>query len=108
MQTRTSCGALRSSGQFFALAPSRTNQALDGQPWARHIWAKPSPCVAIQSLYACFGLLVRQRDDVALTLALLADRPDAAGLGIDMNGGNDKIEEALDTFIKKGETDFLG
>lgn len=48
------------------------------------------------------------RDDVAYTLALLADRPDAAGLGIDLNGGNDKIEEALDAFIKKGESDFLG
>ena len=45
---------------------------------------------------------------MALTLALLADRPDAAGLAIDLNGGSDKIEEALDVFIKKGETDWLG
>ncbi|GJE93843.1 FAD dependent oxidoreductase [Phanerochaete sordida] len=48
------------------------------------------------------------RDDVAYTLALLADRPDAAGLGIDLNGGEDNIEQALDAFIKKGESDFLG
>ncbi|KAL5479108.1 hypothetical protein ACEPAI_2396 [Sanghuangporus weigelae] len=47
-------------------------------------------------------------DDVAYTLALLADRPDAAGLAIDIVGGDDKIEDALDAFIKKGETDFLG
>ncbi|KAL5479107.1 hypothetical protein ACEPAI_2395 [Sanghuangporus weigelae] len=48
------------------------------------------------------------RDDVAYTLALLADRPDAAGLAIDFAGGDGKIEDALDSFIKKGETDFLG
>ncbi|EKM50722.1 uncharacterized protein PHACADRAFT_264166 [Phanerochaete carnosa HHB-10118-sp] len=51
---------------------------------------------------------VISRDDVALTLALLVDRPDAAGLAIDLNGDNDEIEQALDAFIKKGETDFLG
>lgn len=49
-----------------------------------------------------------QRDDVALTLALLAERPDAAGLAIDLVGGEDNIEGALDEFIKKGETDWLG
>lgn len=49
-----------------------------------------------------------QRDDVALTLALLAERPDAAGLAIDLVGGEDDIEGALDEFIKKGETDWLG
>ncbi|KAH8115118.1 NAD-binding protein [Phellopilus nigrolimitatus] len=48
------------------------------------------------------------RDDVALTLALLADRADAAGLGIDLGGGEAEIEGALDAFIKKGESDFLG
>ncbi|THH02314.1 hypothetical protein EW145_g6764 [Phellinidium pouzarii] len=41
------------------------------------------------------------RDDVALTLALLAERPDAAGLGIDLVGGDENIEDGLDTFIKK-------
>lgn len=51
---------------------------------------------------------VFQRDDVALTLALLADRPDAAGLAIDLTVGDTNIEEGLDAFIKKGETDFLG
>ena len=53
-------------------------------------------------------LLLKQRDDVALTLSLLADRPDAAGLAIDLVGGEDKIEDALDTFIKKGETAWVG
>lgn len=47
-----------------------------------------------------------QRDDVAYTLALLADRPDADGLGIDMNGGDEKIDEALSNFIETGESDF--
>ena len=47
-----------------------------------------------------------KRDDVAYTLALLANRPDAAGLAIDLNGGNDDIRAALDSFIKKGESDF--
>ncbi|KAL9710495.1 hypothetical protein Ac2012v2_006029 [Leucoagaricus gongylophorus] len=47
------------------------------------------------------------RDDVARVLALLVDREDAAGLGIDLVGGDTPIEEGLDTFIKKGETDFL-
>ncbi|KAF9449696.1 NAD(P)-binding protein [Macrolepiota fuliginosa MF-IS2] len=48
------------------------------------------------------------RDDVAKVLALLVDREDAAGLGIDMVGGEIPVEEGLDAFIKKGETDFLG
>lgn len=41
-------------------------------------------------------------------LALLADREDASGLTIDFVGGEIPIEEGLDAFIKKGETDFLG
>lgn len=49
-----------------------------------------------------------QRDDVAQALFLLADRPDAAGLAIDLNGGDTKLDEGLDAFIKKGETDFQG
>ncbi|EIN05178.1 NAD(P)-binding protein [Punctularia strigosozonata HHB-11173 SS5] len=48
------------------------------------------------------------RDDVARVLALLIDRPDASGLAIDLVGGETPIEEALDAFIKKGETDWLG
>ncbi|XP_006455918.1 hypothetical protein AGABI2DRAFT_210556 [Agaricus bisporus var. bisporus H97] len=48
------------------------------------------------------------RDDVAKALALLLDREDAAGLAIDMVGGEVSIEEGLDAFIKTGETDFLG
>lgn len=49
-----------------------------------------------------------QRDDVAKALAVLLDREDAAGLAIDFVGGDTPIEEGLDAFIKKGETDFLG
>ena len=45
---------------------------------------------------------------MAKVLALLVDREDAAGLAIDVVGGDALIEEALDAFIKKGETDFLG
>ncbi|KAF8064358.1 NADH(P)-binding-domain-containing protein [Lyophyllum atratum] len=48
------------------------------------------------------------RDDVAKCLMLLLDREDAAGLALDMVGGDTPIEEALDAAIKKGETDFLG
>ncbi|TFY71114.1 hypothetical protein EVG20_g1898 [Dentipellis fragilis] len=48
------------------------------------------------------------RDDVAQTLAHLVDRPDAAGLAIDAIGGESPIGEALDAFIKKGETDWVG
>lgn len=44
---------------------------------------------------------------MARVLALLVDREDAAGLGIDLVGGDTPIEEGLDMFIKKGETDFL-
>ncbi|RDB17541.1 hypothetical protein Hypma_001181 [Hypsizygus marmoreus] len=48
------------------------------------------------------------RDDVAKGLAVLLDRDDAAGLAIDFVGGETPIEEGIDAFIKKGETDFLG
>ncbi|KAA1475754.1 NAD(P)-binding protein [Dentipellis sp. KUC8613] len=51
---------------------------------------------------------IAQRDDVAQILAHLVDRPDAAGLAIDAVGGDSPIAEALDAFIKKGETDWLG
>ncbi|KAH7099608.1 NAD(P)-binding protein [Auriculariales sp. MPI-PUGE-AT-0066] len=53
------------------------------------------------------------RYDVADTLALLVDRPDAAGLALDLVGVVDgersplnTIPVALDTAIRKGETDF--
>ena len=36
----------------------------------------------------------------------LIDKLDASSLAIDMVGGNTPIEEGLDAFIKKGETDF--
>ncbi|KZV75833.1 NAD(P)-binding protein [Peniophora sp. CONT] len=48
------------------------------------------------------------RDDVALALSILIDRPDAAGLAVDMVGGDTSITEGLDAFIARGETDFLG
>jgi len=41
-------------------------------------------------------------------LALLVDREDAAGLALDIVGGETPIGEALDAAIKKGETDFSG
>lgn len=50
----------------------------------------------------------KQRDDVAKVLALLVNREDTAGLGIDMVGGETPVEQGLDVFIKKGDTDFLG
>lgn len=45
---------------------------------------------------------------MAQALAVLVDRPDADGLAIDFVGGDTPIEEGLDAFIKKGETDWLG
>ncbi|KAI0338199.1 NAD(P)-binding protein [Trametopsis cervina] len=48
------------------------------------------------------------RDDVAKVLFLLLERDDAAGLGIDLVGGDEPLENALDAFIAKGESDFLG
>ncbi|KAJ7607535.1 NADH(P)-binding-domain-containing protein [Roridomyces roridus] len=48
------------------------------------------------------------RDDVAMALFLLLDREDAAGLGIDIAGGQTPIAQGLDEMIKKGESDFLG
>ncbi|KAF8154274.1 NADH(P)-binding-domain-containing protein [Crassisporium funariophilum] len=48
------------------------------------------------------------RDDVAEALAVLVDREDAAGLAIDIVGGDAPIEKGLVTAIEKGETDFLG
>ncbi|KAF7297460.1 NAD(P)-bd-dom domain-containing protein [Mycena indigotica] len=48
------------------------------------------------------------RDDVALTLFHLIDREDAAGLAIDIVGGEMAVAEGLDKMIAKGETDFLG
>jgi len=49
-----------------------------------------------------------QRDDVTTVLILLMNREDAAGLAIDIIGGDTLIEEGLDAMIKRGETDFLG
>ncbi|ETW79982.1 hypothetical protein HETIRDRAFT_435197 [Heterobasidion irregulare TC 32-1] len=48
------------------------------------------------------------RGDVANALAALVDRPDAAGLAIDIVGGETLISEGIDAFIKKGVTDWLG
>ncbi|KAJ7271165.1 NADH(P)-binding-domain-containing protein [Mycena rebaudengoi] len=48
------------------------------------------------------------RDDVALALASLLEREDAAGLAIDIVGGNTSIADGVDAKIKSGETDFLG
>ncbi|KAF6744885.1 NADH(P)-binding-domain-containing protein [Ephemerocybe angulata] len=48
------------------------------------------------------------RDDVALALFLLSDRPEAAGLSIDLVGGETPVIEGLDAFISRGVTDWLG
>ncbi|VDB85903.1 unnamed protein product [Peniophora sp. CBMAI 1063] len=49
------------------------------------------------------------RDDVALALSILVDRPDASGLAIDIVGGDEKtVAEGLDAFIARGQSDFLG
>lgn len=50
----------------------------------------------------------QQRQDVAQTLALLLDREDAAGLALDVVGGEAPIAEALDAAIKKRHPIFLG
>ncbi len=39
---------------------------------------------------------------------MLADKQGAGGLGINMNAGRDKVEDAFDAFIKQGESDFEG
>ncbi|PBK81720.1 NAD(P)-binding protein [Armillaria gallica] len=45
------------------------------------------------------------RDDVAKALFLLATRQDANGLGIDMVGGENPIEDELDSAIKQLQTE---
>ena len=45
---------------------------------------------------------------MALILAELVGRVDAAGLVVDIEGGDTPIANGLDNFIKKGETDWLG
>ncbi|KAI0085029.1 NADH(P)-binding-domain-containing protein [Irpex rosettiformis] len=47
------------------------------------------------------------RDDVAKTLYLLLEHEDAHGLGIDLVGGEEPLENGLSAFIKKGESDFV-
>ncbi|KDQ56023.1 hypothetical protein JAAARDRAFT_318144 [Jaapia argillacea MUCL 33604] len=48
------------------------------------------------------------RDDVAKCLALLLNREDAAGLAIDIVGGDDPIELALEATIRKRESSWIG
>ncbi|KZP33179.1 NAD(P)-binding protein [Athelia psychrophila] len=48
------------------------------------------------------------RQDVAQTLALLLDREDAAGLALDVVGGETPISQALDVAIEKKESAFSG
>ncbi|KAJ3516095.1 hypothetical protein NMY22_g14291 [Coprinellus aureogranulatus] len=55
-----------------------------------------------------FDRRVPQRDDLAQLLAILLDREDAAGFAIDSVGGDVPISEALDSFIKRRETDWIG
>jgi len=48
------------------------------------------------------------RQDVAQTLALLLDRQDAAGLSIDVVGGETPISQGLDVAIEKKVKAFKG
>ncbi|KAK7680291.1 hypothetical protein QCA50_016531 [Cerrena zonata] len=48
------------------------------------------------------------RNDVAQTLALLVDRPDAAGLALDIVSSDTPLEEALDEAITKRATAWVG
>ncbi|KAI0069713.1 hypothetical protein K474DRAFT_1694007 [Panus rudis PR-1116 ss-1] len=48
------------------------------------------------------------RDDVAKTIALLVDRPDAAGLALDVVGGETPLEEGLDVANKNRVTAWVG
>ena len=41
-------------------------------------------------------------------LALLVDRPDAAGLALDLIGGDDPLDEALDKAVKDRVTAWIG
>ena len=54
------------------------------------------------------SVLFGKRDDVAKVLQMLVDRPEAAGLAIDIVGGSDCLEDALGYMIKRGDTDFEG
>lgn len=42
----------------------------------------------------------RQCDDVAYALATLTDRPDAAGIIVDLHDGEERIEEKVDRLIR--------
>ena len=44
---------------------------------------------------------------MAKVLYLLLEREDAHGLGIDLVGGDEPLEDGLDAFVKKGESDFV-
>jgi len=48
------------------------------------------------------------REDVAKTLALLVDRPDASGLALDVVGGEEPVGEALDKAVKNRVTAWIG
>ena len=69
-----------------------------------------SPLVSVRQMisFVVKELTLRKRDDVALALRYLVDRPDANKLAIDMVGGETDIEDGLDIFIKGGISDFLG
>ncbi|TCD60266.1 hypothetical protein EIP91_010445 [Steccherinum ochraceum] len=48
------------------------------------------------------------RDDVATALAVLVDRPDAAGLSLDMTSGKTPIAEGIDTAVKNRVDAWVG
>lgn len=73
-----------------------------------HITSVISVRKLVPHIHLLTSILFGKRDDVAKALQLLVDRPEAAGLAIDMVGGSDPLEDTLDAVIKRGETDFEG
>ena len=72
-----------------------------------HILPHTLPCLSLIALLT--RVLSKQRQDVALALLRLATAPTkVTGLGIDMAGGGIPIGPAIDEFIEKGVTDWLG
>lgn len=98
----------RKSFKWTILRPgSLSNEPASGK--ARVGKAPLGTSISVSKIKLAIIILLKvymKRDDVAYTLALLADRPSAAGLAIDLNGGDADIQSALDTFIEAGESDF--